>query len=75
MVKTLVKYEDDYALVFDKSFIDSLDISGETKFEISVTGKSLILTPQDDIVQESIIRNSLKKINKKYSSILKKLGE
>jgi hypothetical protein len=75
MEKSLVKYDDDYALVIDKPLIDLLNITNNTVFEITSDGRNLILSPKntDDDVKD--IEYSLKKVNEKYGTILKKLGE
>jgi hypothetical protein len=55
--------------------MEMLNITNETFFEISTDGKNLILSPQVEYEQERNIMISLEKINKRYGSVLKKLGE
>jgi len=52
-----------------------LKITSETTFELSTDGKNIILSPQVEHTQENNILNSLEKINKKYGTVLKRLGE
>jgi len=75
MVKKLIQHGNSVALVIDKPIMEILKITNETTFELSTDGRNLILSPQHEINQENIIINSLEKINHKYGSVLKKLGE
>ena len=75
MVKRLIQHGNSVALVIDKPIMEMLKITNETTFELSTDGKNLILSPQNEHRQEKNILNSLEKINKKYSAVLKRLGE
>lgn len=75
MVKKLIRHGNSVALVIDKPIMEMLNITNETFFEINTDGKNLILSPQNEYTQEKNILYSLEKINKKYGSVLKRLGE
>ncbi len=75
MVKKLIRHGNSVALVIDKPIMEMLNITNETFFEINTDGKNLILSPQIEYTQEKNILYSLEKINKKYGSVLKRLGE
>ena len=75
MVKKLIQHGNSVALVIDKPIMEMLKITNKTTFEISTDGRNLILSPQIRHSQEKNILNSLEKINKKYGSVLKRLGE
>jgi antitoxin component of MazEF toxin-antitoxin module len=75
MVKKLIQHGNSAALVIDKPIMELLHITNETSFELSTDGKNIILSPQNTIVQENNILESLEKINKKYGTVLKKLGK
>ena len=75
MVKRLIQHGNSAALVIDKPIMEILNITSETTFEISTDGKNLILSPQVEHSQKKDIIQSLEKINKKYGTVLKKLGE
>jgi hypothetical protein len=55
--------------------MEMLHITSETAFELSTDGRNIILSPQNKINQENDILESLKRINKKYGNVLKRLGE
>jgi antitoxin component of MazEF toxin-antitoxin module len=75
MVKKLIRHGNSAALIIDKPIMDILNITNETTFEISTDGRNLILSPQTEYTQENEILGSLEKINKKYGTVLKRLGE
>jgi antitoxin component of MazEF toxin-antitoxin module len=75
MVKKLIQHGNSVALVIDKPIMEILNITNETTFEISTDGRNLILSPQTEYNQEKDILSSLERINKKYGSVLKRLGE
>nr|AGS53357.1 hypothetical protein [uncultured bacterium contig00014] len=75
MIKRLIQHGNSAALVIDKPIMEILNITNETTFEITTDGKNLILSPQIETNQERDILHSLEKINKKYGSVLKRLGE
>jgi antitoxin component of MazEF toxin-antitoxin module len=75
MMKKLIQHGNSVALVLDKPILELLNITVETPFEITTDGKNLILSPQKEKYTDTDIMSSLEKINKKYSSALKRLGE
>jgi len=75
MVKKLIQHGNSAALVIDKPIMEILNITNETTFELSTDGKNLILSPQIENDQESTVIHSLEKINKKYGTVLRRLGE
>jgi len=75
MVKKLIQHGNSAALIIDKPIMEILKITNETTFELSTDGKNLILSPQIENNQENTIIQSLEKINKKYGSVLRRLGE
>ena len=75
MVKKLIQHGNSVALIIDKPIMEILNISNETTFKLSTDGKNLILSPQIEYEHDKNIMGSLEKINKKYGSVLKRLGE
>ena len=75
MIKKLVQYGSNVALIIDKPIMELLNITTETTFELSIDGKNLILSPQIENNQETAVINALEKVNKKYGKVLKRLGE
>jgi len=75
MVKRLIRHGNSAALVIDKPIMEMLKITDETTFTLSTDGRNLILSPQTEHTREADILRSLEKINKKYKSVLKKLGD
>jgi len=75
VIKRLIQHGNSVALVIDKPIMEMLNITNETSFELTTDGKNIILSPQSDQTSENNIINSLEKINKRYGTVLKKLGE
>ena len=75
MTKKLIQHGNSVALVIDKPIMEMLKITNETLFDLSTDGKNIILSPQVNKTQGNDIMKSLEKINKKYGSVLKQLGE
>jgi antitoxin component of MazEF toxin-antitoxin module len=75
MTKKLIQHGNSVALVIDKPILELLNISVETPFEITTDGRNLILSPQNEEINELDIMLSLEKINKRYSNALRRLGE
>jgi antitoxin component of MazEF toxin-antitoxin module len=75
MVKKLIQHGNSVALVIDKPIMDVLNITNETSFELSTDGRNLILSPQLENEQENIVIQSLDKVNDRYGTVLRRLGE
>ena len=75
MTKKLIQHGNSAALIIDKPIMEILKITNDTTFQLTTDGKNLILSPQIEINQEIDILHSLEKINKKYGTVLKRLGE
>jgi len=75
MIKRLIQHGNSAALIIDKPIMEMLKITNDTAFELTTDGRNIILSPQTDITRENDILDSLEKINKRYSAVLKKLGE
>jgi antitoxin component of MazEF toxin-antitoxin module len=75
MVKKIIQHGNSSAIVIDKPIMEMLNITGETLLELTTDGKNIILSPQNTAAQETAILKSLEKINKKYGTVLKRLGE
>ena len=75
MAKKLVKHGNSYALVIDKSIRDLLHIDPETPLELSTNGDVLIVSPLRDEERARRLDQILKKTNRKYAPLLKRLAE
>lgn len=76
LTKKLTKHGNSYAVIIERPILDLLGIDATTLLEISTPdGASIVITPVKNKDQQSRFSASLKKINKKYGSALKKLAE
>jgi antitoxin component of MazEF toxin-antitoxin module len=74
MTKKLVQHGNSAALIIDKPILEILKIDFETPLEITTDGNKLIISPIGLEKSVKRVKDSLKKINKKHSTTLKKLA-
>jgi len=70
MLKKIVKYGNSCALVLDKALLELLNMEEGSVVKIKTDGVSLIITPQNALIQETIsptltAENALKDASKK----------
>ena len=75
MCSSDLKNGNDYAFVIGADVIEKLKITHETIFELSIDGENLIFSPKTENDSEKNISDSLDKVNQKYGTVLKRLGE
>ena len=75
MIKTLTAHGNSSALVIDKAILELLKIDAETPLEVTTDGKILIISPVRNKTREKKVQSALKKVNKRHSKTLKRLGE
>jgi antitoxin component of MazEF toxin-antitoxin module len=75
LVKKLTKHGNSLALVIDKAVLELLKINADTPLEISTDGNVLIISPIRDKGRRKKFEKALKDANKKYPSMLKRLGD
>jgi len=75
MIKTLQKHGNSRALVIEKPLMDLLGIKDDTKLLLRVDGHNLIITPTNIGLGPKRVNQSLKKMRKRYGSMLKHLAE
>ena len=74
MIKSLVKHGNSSALVIEKPILSLLGATAESEFEVVTDGKSLILTPVQDVVRHSRFRKAMAKTGKRYSKTFEDLA-
>ena len=74
MVKQLIKHGNSAAVILDKPILELLNVKMETPLEITTDGRSIIISPMTEDKAEADLLDSLKKINRKHSETLRKLG-
>lgn len=74
MVKRLTKHGNSLALVIDRGVLDLLEIDDETPLSVTTDGRSLVVTPVKDERTERAFRTALRKGNRRYGRMLKRLA-
>jgi antitoxin component of MazEF toxin-antitoxin module len=59
MLKKLITYENQKALVIDSALLDILNINDATQLKLSIDGKSLVITPVEGTMAESTQLSSM----------------
>lgn len=75
MIKRLVKHGNSHALVIDQAILELLRIDPDEPLDLSTDGRLLVVAPVDEVENRERVKKSLKKVNRKYGSLLKKLAE
>jgi antitoxin component of MazEF toxin-antitoxin module len=75
MNTTLVKHGDALALIIDQSMLDLLQITVDTRLELTMNQGVLQITPVGYSERQKKLEASLSTINQKYGEVLKKLAE
>lgn len=75
MITHLTKQGEAWTLEVDQAMLDRLGLDGQTRFEVSSDGTSLIFTPRPDSERGQAFHSALEKINMRYPYALKKLAE
>lgn len=75
MTKNLIKHGNSVAIVIDKPILELLNIDADTPLDMTTDGRNIILSPRSEKGPRTDILASLEKINRKFGTVLKKLGE
>jgi antitoxin MazE len=75
MEKTLIKHGNSLAIVIDKPVLELLQITADTKIELTTNGDAIMLTPVRDKKRQARLEAALQKINEQYGDDLRKLAE
>ena len=75
MMKTLTTHGNSLALILDKPVLELLNINKDTPLEITTDGHSLTISPVTDADRKRMIATSLKKINRRYGNLMRKLAD
>lgn len=75
MEKTLIKHGNSLAIVIDKPVLELLQITADTRIELTTNGDAIMLTPVRDKKRQASLEAALQKINEQYGDDLRKLAE
>jgi antitoxin component of MazEF toxin-antitoxin module len=75
MIKTLTKHGNSLALILDKPILELLNIEPETPLSVTTDGKSLILSPVQDVERSEKLTKIRARVNKKYETTFSKLAD
>ena len=75
MEKALIRHGNSLAIVIDKPVLDLLQITADTKIEVTTNGDSIMLTPVRDRKRQSRLQAAKQKFSTQFGDDLKKLAE
>ena len=75
MMKRLARHGNSLALVLDRGVLSLLDIGVDTPLFITTDGQRLILTPVRDSKRNAAFRKSLRSVNRRHGTSLKRLAQ
>jgi len=75
MQKSLIKHGNSLALVIDKPILEMLQITEDTKLDLSTNGDQILITPVRDKARQKRLKSALVKINQKFGDDLRRLAE
>lgn len=75
MIATLKKHGNSHALIINRATMETLGIDGDTPLQIVAANGSLVITPANVGVGEDRVRESVAKLRKRYTPMLKRLAE
>lgn len=75
MIKKLTRHGNSLALVLDRPVLDLLKIDADTPLEISTDGDLLVISPVRDEERQKGFEKALKKTNRRYGRVLKRLAD
>ena len=74
MTKKLIQHGNSAALIIDKPILELLNVTMDTPLEITTDGKNSVISPAPS-ESDSDFMASLEKINGRFGTTLRKLGE
>lgn len=72
---SMTRQSDRYTADFDLRTIDDLGLPAGVRFKVTTAGKSLVLSPVEDEVDEAKFRAAIEDTHRKYGRMLKRLAE
>ncbi len=75
MVKNLIRYGKDLALILDEDTMARLGIDENTPLEVVAEGRSLHITARSQEDEDAALNRSMDAIEDEYAEVFKKLAE
>lgn len=75
MIKRLIKHGNSRAIVVDKALLEAAGISENSLFQISINPNGGLLIQSVEDNQNAIFEENFKKLNKKYSKLMRRLAD
>lgn len=75
MIRHLQKHGNSVALVFDKTMLESLNMTGDTRVQVTLNGSSLTVTPINVGVPDDELEAAIARLRPRYKKMLENLAK
>ena len=75
MIQNLSRHGDGLALVIDPSILAQLGIDETTPLEVSVVGRTIVVSPTQDDERRKRFEAAIADVNERYAKTFKRLAE
>lgn len=75
MIKTIKKIGNSHGIILDKAYLDILGVKEGSQVNITTSGKSLIVTPEDNFVDDETFDQVASEIFERYDNAFRRLAE
>lgn len=74
MTKTISKIGNSQGISLDKALLDQLGLNVGSKVHLTLSGRSIVLTPAEGTLPDKAFQDSQEKVNKKYAELFRRLS-
>ncbi|HZO89565.1 MAG TPA: hypothetical protein VFB38_14655 [Chthonomonadaceae bacterium] len=75
MTRLLQRHGNSYALVFDKTMLEALNMTPETPVQVTLHGNALIITPVNVGVSQEELDATIARLRPRYKKMLENLAK
>ena len=75
MIKTLKHVGNSHSLVIDKPIMEQMGVKTGSRLQLTLSGRSLVITPVDDVVDDAVFDKAVNDCMKKYGNALLELAK
>ena len=75
MTKVLQRHGNSFALVFDKTMLDALNLTPETPLNVTIAGQSIVITSANVGIPDEEMSAAIDKLRPRYKTMLENLAK
>lgn len=74
MVKTITRIGNSQGIAIDKAILEQIGLSVGSKVHVTLSGRSIVLTPESGTMPDGKFEASRQRVNEKYAELFKRLA-